>query len=193
MAIEGNRHKPSHPAALFITVDRDDCHTTQLTFILSHHQPCFIHAPKNQHCSVNAPSFDSEPSISSAPSTHPGIGVPSYSISGLSLTNPRWIQNPQSLLSLPQSAPNLKAFQELLGWLKRNTRKGAYCLEHSILNWKDLAGNTILHVAALNDNNQEVQASAKEAAETVVLVTDEEGLLRSNYRFGVDVKAPQAH
>ncbi|XLU41805.1 hypothetical protein S245_036619, partial [Arachis hypogaea] len=49
---------------------------------------------------------------------------------------------------------NLKAFQELLGWLKRNTRKGAYCLEHSILNWKDLAGNTILHVAALNDNNQ---------------------------------------
>ncbi|KAL4343742.1 hypothetical protein AHAS_Ahas11G0108800 [Arachis hypogaea] len=71
---------------------------------------------------------------------------------------------------------NLKAFQELLGWLKRNTRKGAYCLEHSILNWKDLAGNTILHVAALNDNNQEVQASAKEAAETVVLVTDEEGV-----------------
>ncbi|KAL1333236.1 hypothetical protein AAHE18_11G084900 [Arachis hypogaea] len=56
---------------------------------------------------------------------------------------------------------NLKAFQELLGWLKRNTRKGAYCLEHSILNWKDLAGNTILHVAALNDNNQVSKSNHK--------------------------------
>ncbi|XLR07745.1 hypothetical protein HN51_062696, partial [Arachis hypogaea] len=27
-------------------------------------------------------------------------------------------------------------------------------LEHSILNWKDSAGNTILHIATLNDNNQ---------------------------------------
>ncbi|MED6217243.1 hypothetical protein PIB30_016058 [Stylosanthes scabra] len=38
----------------------------------------------------------------------------------------------------------------LVGWLKSNTRMGAGRLEFSILNKRDMAGNTILHLSVIN-------------------------------------------
>ncbi|MED6196833.1 hypothetical protein PIB30_051074 [Stylosanthes scabra] len=46
------------------------------------------------------------------------------------------------------------ALRMLVGWLKGNTRKGADSLEWSILNWRDVAGNTILHLSVINHNIQ---------------------------------------
>ncbi|MED6137620.1 hypothetical protein PIB30_066658 [Stylosanthes scabra] len=43
----------------------------------------------------------------------------------------------------------------LVGWLRRNTRMGADVLEGSILNWRDVANNTILHLSVIN---QDIQA-----------------------------------
>ncbi|XLU47593.1 hypothetical protein S245_042407, partial [Arachis hypogaea] len=42
----------------------------------------------------------------------------------------------------------------LIGWLKGNTRKGAASLERSILNRRDVAGNTILHLSVINHDIQ---------------------------------------
>ncbi|RYR70217.1 hypothetical protein Ahy_A03g016726 [Arachis hypogaea] len=39
------------------------------------------------------------------------------------------------------------ALRVLVGWFNGNTRKGAESLERSILNWRDVAGNTILHLS----------------------------------------------
>ncbi|MED6137618.1 hypothetical protein PIB30_066656 [Stylosanthes scabra] len=48
----------------------------------------------------------------------------------------------------------LESFQVLVGWLSRNTRKGAACLQYSIFNRKDEEGNTILHLSAINNDLQ---------------------------------------
>jgi ankyrin repeat protein len=42
-----------------------------------------------------------------------------------------------------------ESLQVLVGWLKTNNQRGAKQLENKILNQKDEAGNTILHVSAL--------------------------------------------
>ncbi|MED6217245.1 hypothetical protein PIB30_016060 [Stylosanthes scabra] len=47
-----------------------------------------------------------------------------------------------------------ESFQVLVGWLSRNTRKGAACLQYSILNRKDEEGNTILHLSAIHNDLQ---------------------------------------
>jgi ankyrin repeat protein len=43
-----------------------------------------------------------------------------------------------------------EALQILVSWLKRNNRRGAQKLENGILNQRDKAGNTILHISALS-------------------------------------------
>jgi len=50
----------------------------------------------------------------------------------------------------------LDAFQLLVGWLRRAWFKNAYVWEYRMLNWADLDGNTVLHIAA---NKNEPQAS----------------------------------
>ncbi|MED6137619.1 hypothetical protein PIB30_066657 [Stylosanthes scabra] len=46
------------------------------------------------------------------------------------------------------------ALSVLVGWLTGNTRMSAENLESSILNWRDVAGNTILHLSVINHNTQ---------------------------------------
>ncbi|XP_057752934.1 ankyrin repeat-containing protein BDA1-like [Arachis stenosperma] len=46
------------------------------------------------------------------------------------------------------------ALRVLVGWLKGNTRKGAARLERSMLNWRDVAGNTILHLSVIKHDIQ---------------------------------------
>nr|KYP42605.1 Ankyrin repeat-containing protein At5g02620 family [Cajanus cajan] len=51
-----------------------------------------------------------------------------------------------------------EALQLLVGWLKRTCQTSAMQIEKTILNWKDDAGNTILHVSALlNDSKNKAQ------------------------------------
>jgi len=47
-----------------------------------------------------------------------------------------------------------EALQVLVSWLKKNTRRGAKKLENKILNKRDKAGNTILHISALSSDPQ---------------------------------------
>ncbi|MCH84557.1 ankyrin repeat-containing protein [Trifolium medium] len=47
-----------------------------------------------------------------------------------------------------------EALQVLVGWLKTNIQRGAVELEKKILNQKDEAGNTILHISALRSEPQ---------------------------------------
>ena len=47
-----------------------------------------------------------------------------------------------------------ESLQVLVGWLNRNARACATTLERTILNSKDEAGNTILHLSALSDDRQ---------------------------------------
>ncbi|KAK7405324.1 hypothetical protein VNO78_06548 [Psophocarpus tetragonolobus] len=49
----------------------------------------------------------------------------------------------------------------LVGWLVKNSRFGAKQLESSILNWKDVEGNTALHVSSHQNNLQMVQLLMK--------------------------------
>ena len=42
--------------------------------------------------------------------------------------------------------------QVLFRWLKRNSRKDSLKFIRTMLNWKDQKGNTVVHVAALNDH-----------------------------------------
>ncbi|GAU30437.1 hypothetical protein TSUD_392500 [Trifolium subterraneum] len=48
-----------------------------------------------------------------------------------------------------------EALEVLVGWFKVNDRRGAKKLEKDILNQKDEAGNTILHIAALSSEPQD--------------------------------------
>jgi ankyrin repeat protein len=47
-----------------------------------------------------------------------------------------------------------EALQVLVSWLKKNTQRGAQKLENKILNKRDKAGNTILHISALSSDPQ---------------------------------------
>lgn len=47
------------------------------------------------------------------------------------------------------------ALKVLVGWLEKNYRTGAIDLENRILNQKDLAGNTILHISASTSDQHE--------------------------------------
>ncbi|MED6135772.1 hypothetical protein PIB30_049727 [Stylosanthes scabra] len=62
----------------------------------------------------------------------------------------------ESALHIALINGNLSAFRELVRWLVNNVSKDAYSLESSILNWKDSVGNTILHIAALSNNQEAV-------------------------------------
>ncbi|RDX80992.1 Ankyrin repeat-containing protein BDA1, partial [Mucuna pruriens] len=53
------------------------------------------------------------------------------------------------------------ALQVLFRWLVTNSQIGAIHLERTILNWKDEQGNTILHVAAVNNNTEAVKLLLK--------------------------------
>ncbi|KAH1127395.1 hypothetical protein GLYMA_06G241600v4 [Glycine max] len=46
--------------------------------------------------------------------------------------------------------------QVLFRWLKRNSRKDSLKFIRTMLNWKDQKGNTVVHVAALNDHIEAV-------------------------------------
>ncbi|XVE69104.1 hypothetical protein DITRI_Ditri09bG0123800 [Diplodiscus trichospermus] len=48
----------------------------------------------------------------------------------------------------------LEAFQILVHWLRRNSHKDGDVWEDEILNSKDNEGNTLLHLAAMNNNPQ---------------------------------------
>lgn len=48
------------------------------------------------------------------------------------------------------------ALKVLVGWLEKNYRTGAIDLENKILNQKDVAGNTILHISASTSDQHEV-------------------------------------
>ncbi|MED6135770.1 hypothetical protein PIB30_049725 [Stylosanthes scabra] len=62
----------------------------------------------------------------------------------------------ESALHIALINGNFSVFRKLVHWLANNVNKDASSLERSTLNWKDSAGNTILHVAALNNNQQAV-------------------------------------
>ena len=60
----------------------------------------------------------------------------------------------ETALHIAMRNGNLRALKLLVGWLKRNIRKGATLLERSILNMKDEDGNTILHISTLTHNTE---------------------------------------
>ncbi|RYR62411.1 hypothetical protein Ahy_A04g019962 isoform B [Arachis hypogaea] len=110
------------------------------------------------------------PSLALCLSHNQHIGMASYSLSGISLVNRLWIRNPQSLalclshhqhigmasysLSAAVSLSRKPSFDSEHSIVAVSPSIGTVSTEHSILNWKDSAGNTILHRATLNDNNQ---------------------------------------
>jgi ankyrin repeat protein len=54
----------------------------------------------------------------------------------------------ETALHIAVKNEKFQALQVLLGWLKTNCERGAKELENKILNQKDEAGNTILHISA---------------------------------------------
>ncbi|XLT86610.1 uncharacterized protein [Arachis hypogaea] len=97
---------------------------------------------------------------------------------------------------------NLRAFQILVGWVRSIVREDAYSLERSILNWKDSDGNTILHIATLNANQQAVDflmkrvninaknlenRTALDLAEALALPTIKKTLLKAKAKRGAAV------
>ncbi|KAL1301392.1 hypothetical protein HN51_046026 [Arachis hypogaea] len=97
---------------------------------------------------------------------------------------------------------NLRAFQILVGWVRSIVREDAYSLERSILNWKDSDGNTILHIATLNANQQAVDLlmkrvkinaknlenrTALDLAEALALPTIIKTLLKAKAKRGVSI------
>ncbi|XP_029124633.1 ankyrin repeat-containing protein BDA1-like [Cajanus cajan] len=54
-----------------------------------------------------------------------------------------------------------EALQLLVGWLKRTCQTNAIQIEKTILNWKDDAGNTILHVSALLNDSKALELLLK--------------------------------
>ncbi|KAK7313075.1 hypothetical protein VNO77_37454 [Canavalia gladiata] len=60
----------------------------------------------------------------------------------------------ETVLHIAVRNQQYEAVQVLNGWLKINDEKGAMYLEETVLNWKDDAGNTILHVSVLTNNLQ---------------------------------------
>ncbi|XP_057730864.1 ankyrin repeat-containing protein BDA1-like [Arachis stenosperma] len=97
---------------------------------------------------------------------------------------------------------NLRAFRILVGWLRSIVREDAYSLERSILNWKDSANNTILHIATLNNNKQAVDLlikrvninaknleneTALDLAEAHALPTIKQTLLKARAKRGASI------
>ncbi|XP_027910483.1 ankyrin repeat-containing protein BDA1-like [Vigna unguiculata] len=54
-----------------------------------------------------------------------------------------------------------EALQVLVGWLKRTCQRSAMQIEKTVLNWKDEAGNTILHVSALINHSKAIRLLVK--------------------------------
>ncbi|XP_057731231.1 ankyrin repeat-containing protein BDA1-like [Arachis stenosperma] len=97
---------------------------------------------------------------------------------------------------------NLRAFRIIVGWLRSIVREDAFSLERSILNWKDSDGNTILHIATRNANQQAVDLlikrlninaknlkneTALDLAEAHALPTITETLLKAKAKRGASV------
>ncbi|RHN41590.1 putative ankyrin repeat-containing domain, PGG domain-containing protein [Medicago truncatula] len=68
-----------------------------------------------------------------------------------------WTVRCETPLHIAIKNEQFEAFQVLVGWLEKNERSGAEELESRILNEKDEAGNSILHVAALSSEPLVVQ------------------------------------
>ncbi|CAJ2655043.1 unnamed protein product [Trifolium pratense] len=60
----------------------------------------------------------------------------------------------ETALHIAVKNEQFEALQVLVGWHKANYKKGARKLEFKILNQKDEAGNTILHISALSREPQ---------------------------------------
>ncbi|MED6217242.1 hypothetical protein PIB30_016057 [Stylosanthes scabra] len=60
----------------------------------------------------------------------------------------------ETALHLAVRYQQFDALRVLVGWLKGNTRNYGAGLEWSILNWRDVAGNTILQVSVINQDIQ---------------------------------------
>jgi ankyrin repeat protein len=60
----------------------------------------------------------------------------------------------ETALHIAVKNEQFESLQVLVGWLKANYKKGARKLEFKILNQKDDAGNTILHISALGREPQ---------------------------------------
>ena len=63
------------------------------------------------------------------------------------------IQN-ETALHVALKYKKLKAFEVLVGWLRKDWSKDAISRESTVLNWKNEEGNTVLHVAVSNNQTQ---------------------------------------
>jgi len=68
-----------------------------------------------------------------------------------------WTVRCETPLHIAIKNEQFEALQVLVGWLEKNKRSGAEELESRILNERDEAGNTILHIAALSSEPRVVQ------------------------------------
>ncbi|XP_058744466.1 ankyrin repeat-containing protein BDA1-like [Vicia villosa] len=67
----------------------------------------------------------------------------------------------ESALHIAVINHQFRALQVLVGWLKENYYSGARRLEEKLLNHKDKAGNTVLHISALSDDPKFLQFLVK--------------------------------
>jgi ankyrin repeat protein len=63
----------------------------------------------------------------------------------------------ETALHIALKNDKLDAFKLLVGWLQRAWFKKASFVERTILNWRDMNGNTVLHIAA---SKNQLQASS---------------------------------
>ncbi|RHN66642.1 putative ankyrin repeat-containing domain, PGG domain-containing protein [Medicago truncatula] len=68
-----------------------------------------------------------------------------------------WTVRCETPLHIAIKNEQFESFQVLVGWLEKNKRRGAKELKSRILNERDEAGNTILHIAALSSEPLVVQ------------------------------------
>ncbi|TYH60660.1 hypothetical protein ES332_D08G310300v1 [Gossypium tomentosum] len=63
----------------------------------------------------------------------------------------------ETALHLALKNKHTDAFNFLLGWLRKNRRRGGKDLERKVMNWRDDDDNTALHIAATRKQHQAVQ------------------------------------
>jgi ankyrin repeat protein len=63
----------------------------------------------------------------------------------------------ETALHIALKNDKLDAFKLLVGWLQRAWFKKASFVEQTILNWRDMNGNTVLHIVA---SKNQLQASS---------------------------------
>ncbi|EOY18305.1 Ankyrin repeat-containing protein, putative [Theobroma cacao] len=82
----------------------------------------------------------------------------------------------ETALHLAVKNDMFEAFEVLMGWLRRSRHEAAQRWENELLSWRDIEGNTVLHIAAIRNRPQVVKVLLENFSQDHINAKNLEGL-----------------